>query len=76
MVQNINFKAKNPELDRLHEAASKRLEELKISKETMTQLKKKMNPMKKRAKVDVTMENDDEQEAATTTSNALIAEEN
>lgn len=76
MLQILTFKAKNPELDRLHEAASKRLEELKISKETMTQLKKKMNPMKKRAKVDVTMENDDEQEAATTTSNALIAEEN
>lgn len=36
-----------------------------------------MNPMKKqRAKVEVTMEDDDEQEANTATSTALIAEEN
>ena len=65
------FVAKNPELERLHDAASRRLADLRMSKQTLTQLKKSKRPMKKREKVDVIDENIAEQNNA-----ELIAEEN
>ena len=70
-------KAKNPEMDCLHEAASKRLEALKISKQSMIHLKKSKS-LKRRLKVEVTMEQSDEQaaEAPSVNKPELIAEEN
>ena len=56
----------------MHEAASRRLEELKISKQTQVKLNKAKKP--RRPVVDVIYEKDeDESEMA---SNSLIAEEN
>ena len=59
-------------MERLHEAASRRLEELKISKQTQVKLNKAKKP--RRPVVDVIYEKEeDESEMA---SNSLIAEEN
>ena len=38
----------NPHLDKMHEAASRRLEEMKISKQTMVELDKAKNRKKRR----------------------------
>lgn len=66
--------AKNPELEHLHEVASRRLEELKLSKESMVHLRKS-KALKRREKVEVTMEESaDEEQAVQTTE--LVAEEN
>ena len=68
--------AKNPELDRLHEAASRRLEELKLNKQTLTGVKKtNKNSLKKREKVEVIMEEDDQQ-VQVSNKTELVAEEN
>ena len=68
--------AKNPELDRLHEAASRRLEELKLNKQTLTGVKKtNKKSLKKREKVEVIMEEDDQQ-VQVSNKTELVAEEN
>lgn len=53
-------KAKNPELDHLHEVASKRLEEMKLAKQTLVDLRhsNKKKTTKRREKVEVVMEED------------------
>ena len=58
-------------MERLHEAASRRLADLRMSKQTMTQLNKSKLPLIKRGKVDIVDENIAEQNNA-----ELIAEEN
>lgn len=58
-------------MERLHEAASRRLADLRMSKQTMTQLNKSKRPLKRREKVDVVDENIAEQNNA-----ELVAEEN
>jgi hypothetical protein len=59
----------------LHEAASRRLEELKLNKQTLTGLKKtNKKSLKKREKVEITMEEDEQEQVANKTE--LIAEEN
>ncbi len=73
------FLAKNPELDRLHEAASIRLEQLKLRKETLAGIRRtgmpKKSQIRKREKVEVTLE--EEQEAPSKTHlTELVAEEN
>jgi hypothetical protein len=60
-------------LDRLHEAATKRLEELKQNKQTLVELKKTKKPSKRRDKVEVIMEENDLIEQ---NNSELIAEEN
>ncbi len=72
-MRSILKKAKNPELDRLHEAATKRLEELKQNKQTLVELKKTKNPSKRRDKVEVIME---ESDTVAQNNFELIAEEN
>ena len=72
----VVFLAKNPELERLHEAASRRLADLRFGKQTLTQLRKSKRPLtgkgKERGKVEVTME-----ENVVEQNNAeLVAEEN
>ena len=52
----IIFKAKNTELENLHDTASKRLEELKIAKQTLVELKNTNKRSKKREKVEIIME--------------------
>lgn len=56
--------AKNPELDHLHEVASKRLEEMKIAKQTLVDLKHAAKKPKRREKVEVIMEESNEQESS------------
>ena len=51
-------------MERLHEAASRRLADLRMSKQTMTQLNKSKRPLKRREKVDVVDENIAEQNNA------------
>ena len=48
LIKILILKAKNPELERLHEAASRRLADLRMSKETMTQLNKSKRPKRPR----------------------------
>ena len=60
-------------MDRLHEAATKRLEELKQNKQTLVELKKTKKPSKRRDKVEVIMEENDLIEQ---NNSELIAEEN
>ena len=72
----MHVKAKNPELDRLHEAASRRLESLKLNKQTLTNLKspKKIKSNRIREKVTVTME--EEEQSVSLAKKELAAEEN
>lgn len=67
----INQIAVNPHLEKVHEAASKRLEELKLSKQTMVDLNKAKKKKTKRDKVEIIMEEDDE-----SNKQELVAEEN
>jgi hypothetical protein len=60
----------------LHEAASRRLEELKLNKQTLTGMKKtNKKSLKKREKVEVIMEEDDQQ-VQVSNKTELVAEEN
>lgn len=61
----FRFEAKNEELDRLHEIASKRLSEMKLAKQTLVELKSDNRKHKRREKVEVIMEeNANEQQNA------------
>ena len=55
--------AKNPELENLHQAATKRLEELKLQKQTLFDLKKTKRVSKKRDKVEVIMQETEQNNA-------------
>lgn len=55
--------AKNPELENLHQAATKRLEELKLQKQTLFDLKKTKRVLKKRDKVEVIMQETEQNNA-------------
>ena len=58
-------------MDRLHEIASKRLEEMKIAKQTLVELKHaNKKPTKRREKVEVIME----ENIATEQNNAALEE--
>ena len=60
----------------MHEAASRRLEELKLNKQTLTGMKKtNKKSLKKREKVEVIMEEDDQQ-VQVSNKTELVAEEN
>lgn len=62
---SFRFKAKNEELDRLHEIASRRLSEMKLAKQTLVELKSENRKQKRREKVEVIMEeNANEQQNA------------
>ncbi len=70
----LKIAAKNPELERLHEAASRRLEELKITKQNLIHLKK--SKRKDRGKVIITDEQTEENEESIRSTTELVAEEN
>jgi hypothetical protein len=55
--------AKNPDLENLHQAATKRLEELKLQKQTLFDLKKTKRVLKKRDKVEVIMQETEQNNA-------------
>lgn len=55
--------AKNPELENLHQAATKRLEELKLQKQTLFDLNKKKRVSKHREKVEVIMHENKQNDA-------------
>lgn len=68
----FKFKAKNSELEHLHEVASKRLEELKLAKQTLVDLKHTNKKQKRRDKVEVIMEETEQNSAP----QLIVAEEN
>ena len=70
----IKSKAKNAQLEHLHEVACQRLEEIKITKRSLVELKKSKRP--KRSKVEVTMEEDTEETSTLVQPAELVAEEN
>jgi len=67
--------AKNPELETLHEVASRRLEELKQAKESRVLLRRAKEKKERRERVEVTMEEDAEETTVRTTEQ-LVAVEN